>query len=197
MEENFYELYEQYLDEVAIQEKLKNDFKEEDNTIEDNKKYNNKSPFTAEDAISINEFVNNFLNIPTNANKLLHCGLKDLQSPYVVGVSNDFANKNPELVKNGYLILVIDYHNNRGTYMNPFYLKSLVTKSQAETDFNWISKQRINDFKELDEYYKKYSEAKTRVENNEKFYKLVEELRKTRKLNNITRFENESGGMKR
>lgn len=195
-EENFYELYELYLDDEMVFEKIESDEQEEIYEIKP-ENYDSKSPFTKEEAISINEYVNKFLNIGSDAHKLLHSGLKDLKCPYVVGVSNDFANKNPELVKQGYLLLVIDYHNNRGTYINPLFLKSLVNNYEHFKEYNWIKKQKIKDLSELKYHYGKYKELETRVDLNERFYDLIDELKKSKKVEEIKKFEQNSGGMKK
>lgn len=194
MEENFYELYEQYLDEESIQEKINSEYKED---LDDKRKSINKSPFTKEDTITINEFVNNYLGISSDATKLYHSGLKDLQSPYVVGVSNEFANKNQKLVKNGFLLLVMDARNNRGTYINPYHLKLLLTKEENEKEYKCIQKQRISDLAKLEEYLQKYQELKIRVETNEHFYKYLEQVRKTKKLEELKKYEDESRGIKK
>ena len=110
-EENFYELLDQYLDVEEIEGKKKLDKEQE---TKENSIFSD-SPFSIEDAITLNDFVNNFLMIKSDASNLYHSGLKDLSCPYVVGVSNDFANKNPELVKQGYLLIS----------SNPFFDNSL------------------------------------------------------------------------
>ena len=92
-EESFYDLFEQYLDEEEIKSKKELDLEEKSEDI-----INTDSPFTIEDTITLNDFVNNFLMIECDASNLYHSGLKDLKCQYVVGVSNDFANKNPETV---------------------------------------------------------------------------------------------------
>lgn len=188
-EENFYDLYEQYLDEKEIDNKKKIDLEEEE---KDNEIFSD-SPFTIDDAITINDFVNNFLMIKCDASKLLHCGLKDLNCPYVVGVANDFANKNPELVKLGQLLVVIDYKKRRGTYINPVYLRKILNKSDIEREYKLFIKQRVNDLCKLEEFYSQYIILKDLVETNQAFYNLLTEQRKLRKINDIRNYEQMGG----
>ncbi len=185
MEENFLELLEQYLDEEEIAMKKKED------KIEEERKLNIKteSNFTREDSISIDRYVNEFLGIPGDCSNLLHCGLKDLKCDYIMGIDNNFANKNPELVKQGYLLLVIDSHNKRGTYVNPFYLKKYVSK-EAEKELTIFSRKRLNDLKRLEIFYKEYLIVLEEIKKNERFYNLLEENNKIKQLNKIEKREN-------
>lgn len=69
----------------------------------DNRKYD-----IAKDSISIGQFVCQYLDIKADCRNLKHQGLKSFGSPLVVGVSNKYADKNPDLVKKGILIIVLD-----------------------------------------------------------------------------------------
>ena len=165
MEENFEELLDLYLDDEIIEEKKNNDELEE---LKEKVSVKVESVFTTEDSITIGRFVNDYLNIDGDCERLYHSGLKDLNSDYVMGVDNNYANKNPELVKQGYLLLVVDARGKRGTYVNPFYLEELLNRDEVDKEFKSISKLRINDIEKLAEYYNKYMELKTRVDNNQK-----------------------------
>ena len=176
-EENFMELLEEYLDEEEINSKLQEDALEE---TKEKAKNQSESVFTVEDAITIDRFVHDYLNIQGDCSKLYHSGLKELESEYVMGVDNNFANKNPELVKDGYLLLVIDAKNNRGTYINPFYLERILNKDEVEKEFSILSKKRVTDLQKLDEYYLKYMDLQQQIENNQKFYKVLEEAHKVK-----------------
>lgn len=169
--ENFYELVEQYLDLDMIGEKS-----DSDETYNKSSFSLCESPFCHEDAISINDFVNNFLNIHADAKKLYHCGLKQLNCPYVIGVSNDFANKNPEYVKLGFLLIVIDANNNRGTYLNPIYLNQILYIEELREEL------KKNNSKE-------YIILKSRLDTNEKFYKILETQKKLQKIKLIRKYE--------
>lgn len=155
-EENFYELVNQYLDLESIYEKL-----EKDKEVENHSDSLKKSPFSIDDTISINSFVNKFLNIQTDATNLYHCGLKKLNCPYVIGVSNEFANKNPEYVKLGFLLIVIDAHKNRGTYFNPIYLHKVLEMDKIKDD----------------------------TDNTKEFYDILKSQKKLSKVKSIKRYE--------
>ena len=189
-EENFYELLDEYLDSEEIESKKKLDKEQEE---KENSIFSD-SPFSIEDTITLNDFVNNFLMIKCDASNLYHSGLKDLNCPYVVGVSNDFANKNPELVKQGYLLIVIDCKKHRGTYINPVYLKKVLDKNDIEKEYEMFGKKRIHDLRKLEQFYTEYIILKNQVETNEQFYNLLAEQRKLRKIKDIKKYE-EMGGI--
>ena len=181
-EENFLELFEQYLDEEEMELKKKNDEEEEEK-----KKIFTDSPFTIDDTISIGRFVNDFLNIQGNCSDLYHSGLKELGSNYVMGVDNNFANKNPELVYQGYLLIVIDAKHHRGTYVNPMYLKKLLDQKNLKKEFKLFLRKSLNDLRKLEEYLKKYHELEQQIQTNEKFYKMLEETHKVGKYKRLLR----------
>jgi len=187
MEENFGDLLEQYIDEDEIETKKRQDELEEE---EEKIKKQTESVFSKEDSISIDRYVNEYLGIPGDCSNLLHCGLKDLECEYIMGVDNNFANKNPELVHQGYLLLVIDSHNNRGTYINPFYLKKYISKN-AEKSLESFYKKRACALEKLDSYYREYVMALGEVQSNEKFYSLIKEARKKRQLDELEKRNND------
>lgn len=186
MEENFADLLEQYLDLEEIELKKR---EEEIEETKEKLQLQTESNFTKEDAITIDRYVNEFLGIPGDCKNLLHCGLKDLECEYIMGVDNNFANKNPELVHQGYLLLVIDAHNKRGTYINPFYLKEYINNN-AEKELEIFYKKSVQDLKKIDILYKEYQLLVEQVKNNEKFYKLIIEARKKRQLNELEKRNN-------
>lgn len=185
MEENFADLLDQYLEEEEIELKKREDELE---LIQEKKQIQTESNFRKEDCIPIDRYVHEFLGINITMSgdysNLLHCGLKDLGCDYVMGVDNNFANKNPELVHQGYLLLVIDAHNKRGTYINPFYLKKYISKD-AERELDAFYKKSVQDLKKIDILYNEYQLLVDQVKNNEKFYNLVLEAHKGRQLNEL------------
>ena len=140
-DETFEKLLEEYLDEEEMAAKFENDLTEE----EKKQRSLTDSPFTFQDTITINQFVNDFLEIPVDSKNLYHSGLKELGSSYVIGVDNTFANKNPELVYHQFLLIVLDAKYNRGTYINPRYLRKLLEKDNLEKEFKLFNKIRLND----------------------------------------------------
>ena len=182
LDENFMDLLEFYLDEEEIEEKKESDFMAEQR--EQLKNFSD-SNFTVEDTITIGGFVNDYLEIPGDCSKLWHSGLKDLGSDLVMGVDNNFANKNPELVKQGYLLLVMDARNKRGTYVNPFYLERILAKEEVERELDVFSKAGVHDLEKVVEYYNKYMELLNRVETNQRFYNLLRQAHKTKHLNKL------------
>lgn len=167
-QDNFYELVEQYLDPEAIKEKY-----ELDDTFEEKDVVSSKSPFSISDAITINDYVNNFLNIKVDASNLYHCGLKQINCPYVIAVSNNFSNKNPEYVKLGFLLIVIDANNNRGTYLNPFYINQLLYKNSL--------KEKITECE--------FMELKSKLNTDEQFYSIMKSQKKLKKIKQLKKYE--------
>lgn len=154
---------------------------EEENKVD----INTPSPFTIENTISIRRFVNDYLSIPGDCSNLLHCGLKDLGSNYVMGVDNNFANKNPELVYQGYLLLVIDAHGNRGTYINPNYLDKLLNKDKVEKEYKEFSHKVVSDLSKIMEYYSNYVALVDEITENDNFYKLLKETKKIKQYKKL------------
>ena len=146
-------------------------------------KESKKTFFDKSNAISMKRYVNDYLGIDGDCSKMLHCGLKDLKSDYVIGVSNDFADKNPELVYQGYLLLVIDAHNNRGTYINPFYLREFLAKENIEEEYKLFLRMSVNDLNKVRDYYLRYKDLKDKVDANNKFYKLLQDTNKLKIIN--------------
>lgn len=186
MAEKFCDLLESYLDEEQIKMKWEED--EKDEVYKEETPKGKKPPFQREHTISMQEYAKHYLGLPGNYETLLHCGLKTLHCPYVVGVDNRFANKNPELVYQGFLLLVLDYKQRRGTYINPIYLKRMITKSDEKT-WKALEKQHVYDLQKLQLYYKKYQLAKEQILRNQAFMDLLKDLHKTKKIEEIKEFD--------
>ena len=129
--QDFIDLLDDYLDNEEILTKKEID---SEKVIGDKKSKSSDSSFQKEDTIMIGKYVSHYLNINVDSSKFLHCDLKTLNSEYVMGIDNNYANKNPDLVHQGYLLLVVDVHNNRGTYINPFYIRKLLAQEQLDTN---------------------------------------------------------------
>jgi hypothetical protein len=80
---------------------------------------------------------------------LWHSGLKDMNIPYAITVSNEYADENPEKVANGELLIVTDGRGNMGTYINPTYLMELVDKERIQEELEKIEKLRCSGVHEL------------------------------------------------
>ena len=186
MEENFSDLLEQYLDEEQMNWKYSED---EKNTVhKEETKKEKHTPFGIENTISMQEYTKHYLGLPGNYETLLHCGLKVLRCPYVIGVDNRFANKNPELVYQGFLLLVLDFKQRRGTYINPIYLKQMIA-SQEEESLQKLEKQHVNDLQQLQLYFLKYQTVREQILKKQAFMNLLRYLHKNKKVEEIKKFD--------
>ena len=150
---------------------------------------------SVKDAISIRTFLSQYLGIESSCIKLRHCDLKGFHSPLVVGVSNEYADKNPDLVKEGFLIIVLDCKNNRGTYINPRFLKTLVASKDIRErieELESIKSKTFEDFKVLFDKTNELTDELVRLGRFDCYESDIEELElmgKKGALDNIKHFE--------
>ena len=179
--EDFGKLLEAYLDYQTIELKKSMDEKD-DNNIQKSK---TSSPFSKDDSISIDRFVKEYLGYDMDCATLYHSGLKELKLDYVIGISNDFANDNVEYVKKGYLLLVLDARGNRGTYMNPIYIKKYLEKDDIVEKYKMFTKLQEINLSKINLYYTKYLVALEEFDALDKFMKVAKESRSINKLENM------------
>ena len=114
----------------------------------------NNSRYQKSDTITMGEFWHNYLGMPEHdCSNLRHMGLKSMEIPYVVGVSNDFADSNPDLVLTGDILIVMDSRNHKGTYINPKILLKLENKEELIEAQRLLYKIRIHELKNLTTHY--------------------------------------------
>lgn len=133
----------------------------------------------AKDTISIKQFLFQYLNINSSCIRLRHCDLKKFESPLVVMVGNEYADKNPDLVKEGFLILVLDCKKDKATYINPTYLKNIVIAKGIIAKMEEIERTKVytfEDYKELYDLSKKLEEELSKVSRSEYYESDLEEL---------------------
>ena len=100
------------------------------------------------DTISIKQFLFQYLNINSSCIRLRHCDLKQFESPLVVTVSNDYADKNPDLIKEGFLILVLDCKKDKATYINPKCIRTLVQARTIRQRLLELEKTKVYTFED-------------------------------------------------
>lgn len=165
--EKFEEMLEQYLDDDIIKEKLQLDKDEPIETISNKKKVNGNYFST----IDISDFVTYYLGTNHDCKDLKHKGLKSFDNPYVIGVSNDFALKNPDCVRRKEILVVIDSYGNPGAYINPLLLKQLEDMESYKTILNLLQNIRTHDIAEAKTLYEEYEKIiATKIELLERQY---------------------------
>jgi len=152
--EDFKELLENYLDEEEIAKKREEDSSEE-LEIKNNKTINNFHI-----TISIQDFVNYYLGTEHDCKNLKHRGLKSFNNPYVIGISNDFATKNPDYVRRNEILVVIDDYGNPGTYINPNLLRKIKTMEECKHLLKLLQKVRIYNLEKINKLYTEYMQNK-------------------------------------
>ena len=121
----------------------------------------------------------------TSYKTLWHQGLKDIGSPFVMGVSNEYANKNPDRVYDGELLLVIDSKGNRGTYINPRYLQELLHNDELKKELSILRRTGVRDLELLADYMDECLRLQTQIENNKKFERMLRETHKIGKFKEL------------
>ena len=124
-----------------------------------------------------------------NYSTLWHSGLKDLGSPYLFIVGNDYANKNVDKVYDGELLLVTDAKKNTRTYINPFLIEQLLNAEQTAERLEEV-KARLygpgcNDFNEFLEYYSEERFLEKQIRENEKTKQLLIETHKDKNFKRL------------
>ena len=213
-EEDFMSMLDDYMDEDEINQQIEEDEKEDRN---DRKKsgHSTESKFPETIAISIKDFVEHYLGIATipsveivehtkykhgkkvktktttriNYDTLWHHGLKEIGSPLVFGVDNEYANKNTDKVYSGELLLVIDSKGNRGTYVNPAFIRQLIESEDLEHELKKLRKTGVHQLDELEEYIRACVNLQiqydTVVKQNEKTLEVLKDTHKMKKFKEL------------
>ena len=188
--EDFKELLENYLDEEEIAKKREEDSSEE-LEIKNNKTINNFHI-----TISIQDFVNYYLGTEHDCKNLKHRGLKSFNNPYVIGISNDFATKNPDYVRRNEILVVIDDYGNPGTYINPNLLRKIKTMEECKHLLKLLQKVRIYNLEKINKLYTEYMNIQNKILDLEKIYvdgcDLLYVLNKNNILRKIKKYVRES-----
>ncbi len=207
-QEDFMSMLDDYMDEQMINQIVEQD-EQEENEKKKRSGRSTESKFPETIAISIKDYVEHYLGISmipsievvehtkykkgkkvktksttrVNYDTLWHHGLKDIESPLVFGVSNEYANDNPDMVYSGELLLVIDAKGNRGTYVNPIFIKKLIESEDLESELKELRRTGIHQLDELEEYIRTCVDIQSKCEsyaNQNK--KTMQVLRETHKL---------------
>ena len=195
--EDFKELLEKYLDEEEIAKKREEIAKKrEEDSSEELEIKNNKTINNFLITISIKDFVNYYLGTEHDCKNLKHRGLKSFNNPYVIGISNDFAAKNPDHVRRNEILVVIDDYGNPGTYINPNLLRKIKTMEECKHLLKLLQKVRIYNLEKINELYTEYMNIQNKILDLEKIYvdgcDLLYVLNKNNILKKIKKYVRES-----
>lgn len=124
--ENFENMLKDYMDIEMINDKLALEEPIEIPKRVENKKSKNDFVRT----ISMCDFVRYYLGTNHECKNLMHKGLKSFDNPYIIGISNDFALKNPDCIIRNEIVVVLDSYGNPGTYINPSILRNIKTMEE-------------------------------------------------------------------
>jgi hypothetical protein len=205
-----------YMDEEEIQQIVEEDEKEDRKQKRNSHSTESKFPETI--AISIKDYVENYLGIATipsveivertkykkgkrvstkkttrvNYDTLWHHGLKEIGSPLVIGVDNEYANKNPDKVYGGELLLVIDAKGNRGTYVNPAFIRQLIESEDIELELKKLRRTGVKQLEDLEEYIRTCLDLQIKYDSTvDQNKKTLDVLRETHKMNKYKELKKE------
>lgn len=164
--ENFEELLEMYSNDEEIEKKKMLDFEEDKKDF-----YKNKTKHHFENTITIREFVNDYLGTEHECNNLKHKGLKSFKNPYVIGIPNDFAVKNPDCISRNEILVVLDTYGNPGAYLNPDLVKNLEKMEEYKYVLAFLKKVRITNLENLQQLYDQFTKTVEKIDELEEIYK--------------------------
>lgn len=184
--EDFSKMLEDYLDYNEIKKKI------EDDELEQSEIKNNKTANKFQNTITIQEFVNYYLGTEHSCKNLRHQGLKSFNNPYVIGISNDFATKNPDCIIRNEILVVIDDYGNPGSYINPNLLRKIKTMEECKHLIKILQKVRIYRLENINKLYTEYMILQNKISDLEKSYiygcDLLNVLNKSQVLKRIKRY---------
>ncbi len=164
--EDFERILNDYLNEEEMKEKFEQDILE----IKTPKKNNKSKGNDFVQTISISDFVSCYLGTLHDCSQLKHQGLKSFKNPYVVGVSNNFALKNPDCVIRNEILVVIDAFGNPGSYINPDLLKNIETMEECKRVLKLLKQIKIHNFNNLEKVAHLHKLLLIRIEDLEQTY---------------------------
>lgn len=181
--EDFELLLDSYLNEKEIENKKQSD---DDEIAKEEKKIAIKKGINYDNTITIHEFLKNYLHAHTNPefDKMTLPTLKLLgyKSGFVMGVHENFAKNNPELLEQGFLLLVKDPEHHRAIYINPYFIYKLLEDEEIDLELKKFSNPKSINFEEISNYYNEYQKLLWDKEDNEITYNIIRRTHKERKF---------------
>ena len=181
--ENFEVLLDSYLNLNEIENKIQSDNEE---IAKEEKNLAIKKGIDYDNTITIHDFLKNYLHARTNPefDKMTLPTLKLLgyKSSFVMGVHEKFAKNNPELLDQGFLVLVKDTEHNRAIYINPYFICKLLEDEEIDLKLKKFSNSKSINLEDIDEYYNEYQKLLGDKEDNEITYNIIKRTRKEKKF---------------
>jgi hypothetical protein len=169
---------------------------EEEENVRVNKR--TESVFTEDDTITISRFVNSYLGINMDCSNLYHEGLKELLGAYEINdritpadflfpLPNRIADNNPQLVYDGYVLVVIDNKKNgcRKDYLSPTILKEILRKPEVEEHRKELTRNGVKDFNHLGEYINEFYAVSQELTTIELYEQIVDLAKRHTKMNDL------------
>lgn len=123
-----------------------------------------------------------------------HTGLKEMNIPYVIGISHEYANKHPEHVYHGFILLVIDAKGHKATYLNPIWVCEYVNRQKTFDEFKELCENEEN--MEPGSFKCSYHRLKDKIDDINTMHIILYETHKLRQVNRIEEDEKKERGLK-
>ena len=132
------------------------------------------------DEISMSRFISEYIGADVDCRNLYHRGLRSLESPLIIGVSNDICDKCPDLIATGVLLKVKDARGHLGTYINPQLIVDYAESVENREKYEQILKTlKIREFSKLNILYEQCCELEKAINKLDSYMGFIRMISKT------------------
>ena len=184
LEEDFASMLEYYIDDQKISQIVEEDEREEQRSKKRSGR-STESKFPMSIAISIKDYVEYYLGISSLPSVETVERTKYKKGKKVVVGTSTKINYDT-LWHHG---LIIDARGNRGTYVNPIFIRQLIESEDIESELKQLRRTGIHELELLEEYIRKCTELQLQYDatkdQNRKTLEVFKENRKIKKYYEI------------